>query len=392
MTEATAIQAAHVEGAMNVAELSDILDVGCLVIDRNYEIKVWNSWLASASGRSAQDVVGRNLFELFPGLKGTARQQALDRALAGEAVMLAHVFHEYFLDLPTPAGFDSFERMQQSTRILPVLSAEQVTGAVVVIQDVSERVHRERDLTEARVQAETASRAKSDFLASVSHELRTPLTAILGYADLLDSHIGGTLTATQTEHVNRIVAGTWHLIKIIDEILSFSRAEAQKYELVLERVNVCDVAHQATALLEALVREKGLEFDVRVPNTPVMVHTDALRLRQILLNVIGNAVKFTDRGRVSVDMRESGTWLTVVVSDTGPGIPPHMHRAVFEPFVQADQSNTRKKGGTGLGLALSRKLAELLGGELTLEKSDANGTTFMLRLPMQSVEPVEPGA
>ena len=368
---------------MTITELGDVLDVGCVIVDRHFTIKGWNEWLTAASGHTAHEVLGKNLFTLFPSLKGTARERALQRVLHGESVMLAHHFHECFLELAPPAGSEDVPRMQQSTRIVPLMEDGAVAGAVVLIEDVTERVTRERDLNTAREKAETASKAKSEFLASISHELRTPLTAILGYADLLESQIAGELNPGQAEHVGRIISGTWHLIKIIDEILSFSRAEAQKYEVVLERLNVSEILQQAVALLEPLVREKGLRFHVHVPSSPIVIPTDALKLRQILLNVIGNAVKFTEHGSITIELNEHAGWVNISVTDTGPGIPPRFHTAVFEAFVQVDQSNTRKKGGTGLGLALSRSLAELLGGRLILKKSDEKGTEFLLQLPVQ---------
>lgn len=381
-----------VKSAMTVAELGDVLDVGCVIVDRRLDIVAWNDWLAAASGQTASEVIGKNLLALYPALQGSSSERALQRVLHGESVVLAHHFHECFLELPPPPSSEDMQRMQQSTRIVPLMDDGQVSGAVVLIQDVTERVTRERDLNAAREKAEMASKAKSEFLASISHELRTPLTAILGYADLLDSQIAGELNPGQAEHVGRIISGTWHLIKIIDEILSFSRAEAHKYEVVLERVNVIDTLQQAVALLEPLVREKGLHFFVHTPTSPVVIPTDALKLRQILLNIIGNAVKFTEVGSITVELNEHAGWVNISVTDTGQGIPPRFHSSVFEAFVQVDQSNTRKKGGTGLGLALSRSLAELLGGRLVLKKSDEKGTEFLLQLPTQRPPQPEPRA
>ena len=186
----------------------------------------------------------------------------------------------------------------------------------------------------------------------------------------------------QQDHLSRITAGTWHLIKIIDEILSFSRVEARKYELAPESVNVSDIVNQTTALLQQQAASKGISLDIQLPNSPVFIVTAALKVRQILLNVIGNAIKFTEYGSVNVQLRTDETSVYCSISDTGPGIPERMHSLVFEPFVQADQSATRAKGGTGLGLALSRSLAELLGGSLTLIRSNSSGSQFLLTLPI----------
>jgi signal transduction histidine kinase len=276
------------------------------------------------------------------------------------------------------------DAMQQSARVVPH-TWNGISGALVLVQDVTERVVREKELGDAKEAAETASKVKSEFLAAISHELRTPLTAILGYADLLQTEIAGPLSNVQREHLERITAGTWHLIKIIEQILSFSRVEAQKYEVTLEPVNVPDIINQTVALLQQQAAEKGVSLDVQIAEPSLVIETDPLKLRQILLNLLGNAIKFTDKGAITVEARSTGRALKIRIIDTGSGVPQRMHNLIFEPFVQADQSTTRAKSGTGLGLALSRSLTELLGGELVLESSGPEGSVFRLQLPVHQI-------
>jgi signal transduction histidine kinase len=273
--------------------------------------------------------------------------------------------------------------MLQSARVIPYVFEDGTSGAVALIQDVTERVTREHELIGIKDQAESASKAKSEFLAAMSHELRTPLTAILGYADLLQGEIGGTLSELQHDHVTRIMAGTWHLIRIIDEILSFSRVEAKKYDVQVDPVDVHDIVEQSIAMLQQQAALKGVPIVTDVPDN-LVIHTDALKLRQILVNLLGNAVKFTDRGSITIQARADDGELRCHVMDTGTGVPQHMQALIFEPFVQADQSATRSKGGTGLGLALSRGLAELLGGSLVLARTGPEGSEFVLTLPLRS--------
>jgi signal transduction histidine kinase len=384
IVQSKAVRTPLFAATQTLLETADVLETGCLAVDSKLVVRGWNHWLESASEIPASDAIGRAVTEVFELNEESIAVRSLRRAVAGEAVVLAHRFHGYMVPLPPPPGFSRTEYMQQSARVLPHIFESGEAGAIALIEDVTERVVRERDLNEAKDRAESASKAKSEFLAAISHELRTPLTAILGYTDLMQSRIGGPLTQVQQDHLSRITAGTWHLIKIIDEILSFSRVEAKKYELSLESVNISDIVNQTTALLQQQAISKGISLDIQLPNSPAIITTDPLKVRQILLNVIGNAIKFTEHGSVTVQLRVDAASVVCVVTDTGPGIPEAMHQLVFEPFVQADQSITRAKGGTGLGLALSRSLAELLGGDLTLQRSDRTGSQFLLILPLHA--------
>lgn len=368
-------------------DAADILQVGCVATDEDLVITGWNRWMEAATGQSAAHAVGKKLTTVFPELVETPAERAFHRALGGESVVFSHSFHQYLLPLPAPSGFGEFKSMQQSARIVPLMSEGSVGGVIALIEDVTERVARERALDEAKERAEAANKTKSDFLAAMSHELRTPLTAILGYADLLDSEIVGQLNEPQKEHLHRMVAGAWHLINIIEEILTFSRIEAQQYEISLAPTDVALIVKDVVSLLENQAGMKGLSIDLQLPGQPTLVETDAQRVKQILVNVIGNAIKFTDNGKVGVKLDLDDDWVRIAVTDTGPGIPEQYKNAVFEPFVQVDQSYTRRKGGTGLGLPLSRSLAELVGGSLVLESAPGKGATFVIKLPMKKVKP-----
>ena len=365
-------------------EIADVLETGCVLVDQTLTIHGWNRWMESASGVSAADAIGKKITDVTAVDENSIAIRSLRRALNGESVVLSHQFHHFMFPFPPPAGFVKLDAMQQSARVVPHTWSG-ITGALVLVQDVTERVVRENELGDAKEAAETASKAKSEFLAAISHELRTPLTAILGYADLLQTEIAGPLSNVQREHLERITAGTWHLIKIIEQILSFSRVEAQKYEVTLEPVNVPDIINQTVALLQQQAAEKGVSLDVQIAEPSLVIETDPLKLRQILLNLLGNAIKFTDKGAITVEARSTGRALKIRIIDTGTGVPQRMHKLIFEPFVQADQSTTRAKGGTGLGLALSRSLTELLGGELILESSGPEGSVFRLQLPVHQI-------
>jgi PAS domain S-box-containing protein len=253
---------------------------------------------------------------------------------------------------------------------------------LVVSRDVTARKAAAEELRSARDAAEAASRAKSQFLAVMSHELRTPLTGIIGFADLLGSDIGGTISDKQRAQIARIKSGAWHLVSIIEEILTFSRMEAGKEGVSLQRVNLARCVRESVELLYPQAADKGIELRVVGDGLDVEIETDAGKLRQMMLNLAGNAVKFTERGVVEISIECASPDVVVRVRDTGSGIPADKVERIFEPFVQVDQTNTRTKGGTGLGLTVCRSLAQLLGGDLTLEESaPGKGSTFALRLP-----------
>ncbi|HEX9108832.1 MAG TPA: ATP-binding protein [Longimicrobiales bacterium] len=234
----------------------------------------------------------------------------------------------------------------------------------------------------ARAEAEAANLAKMQFLAVMSHELRTPLTAIIGYADLIVGGVGGRPAESHVQYVERIKGSAWHLLHLIEGILAFARVEAGKETTTIERADIVRVAYEALALVQAQAQSSGLELVVQVPET-LAAPTDHEKLRQILANLLANAVKFTRQGRVELRVERSGDYAFCYVSDTGPGIAPEHLARIFEPFVQVDQSPTRKVGGTGLGLAIARHFAELIGAELTVTSELGVGSRFTVKVPLQ---------
>ena len=229
---------------------------------------------------------------------------------------------------------------------------------------------------------ESSNLAKTRFLSVISHELRTPLTAIVGYTDLLASGVWGPLDPRQREQVARIHAATWHVVSIIDEILVFARTEEGRERVHLEEADVIRIAHESTDMLRPQADAKGIAVRNMGPVTPVMVPTDPGKLRQILVNLVGNAVKFTDAGEVALEVAAGPAEIVFRVSDTGPGIAEDRLDDIFEPFTQVDMSSTRTRGGTGLGLTVSRRLARLLGGDVSVTSKVGEGSTFTVRLPL----------
>jgi signal transduction histidine kinase len=256
------------------------------------------------------------------------------------------------------------------------------SARVVHAADLQRAQFLERE-QEARREAETANRTKGDFLAVMSHELRTPLSAIIGYQELLADGITGPVTELQRHQLGRIKVSARHLLELIDEILTYSRAEAGKEEVQYEVTAVNTMVDDAASLIEPLAADKHVALSVVRLDTPLDIRTDPRKVRQVLVNLLSNAVKFTDaEGAVSLRAHRDGDTLELTISDTGIGIEPDHLDRIFDPFWQVEQKATRRAGGTGLGLSVSRRLARLLGGDVLVTSEPGKGSSFTVLLPV----------
>jgi signal transduction histidine kinase len=258
------------------------------------------------------------------------------------------------------------------------------TEMVAQMQVINERLLlaalREEDLTQ---QARVASETKSVFLATMSHELRTPLTAIIGYEELLDAGITGPVTAAQQAQLARIKASAAHLLALIDEVLSIARIDTGREQTRVGRFDVRLLCDQVSVLVAPLVRDKKLTLRIVPPERRIALESDSVKVRQILVNLVGNAIKFTDAGEVSLSVQEGSGDVQFRVSDTGVGIRREHLDRIFDDFWQVEQRPTRTAGGSGLGLAISRRLARMIGGDITVDSVYGVGSTFVLRVPLQ---------
>ena len=233
------------------------------------------------------------------------------------------------------------------------------------------------------LQLERANRLKSEFLASVSHELRTPMNAIIGYTKLMLDGLDGEMTAQQQTDLFRVAQAADNLLGLINGLLDLAKIEAGKMELNVEEVNITEVTDEALELVRPHADEKGLQVRALIPTGLPNVWADRARVRQVLANMLANAVKFTERGTVSVGATAAEGWVTVSVSDTGVGISPEAQAYVFDEFRQADSSTTRRYGGTGLGLAISKRLVTLHGGRIWVDSEVGRGSSFHFTLPIR---------
>ncbi len=257
--------------------------------------------------------------------------------------------------------------------------AESLERAEALLQE-RDRARAEAD--EARHAAQEANEAKGRFLSVISHELRTPLGAIGGYAALLKEGIRGPLTDGQREYIERIRRSQQHILRLVDELLDLAKIESGQFVLKLAPVPVQAVLESVYTMIEPQIRASELRLEVPLAHPTLVLHADRERVEQIVLNLLSNAVKFTPPGgvvRITATSAEDKVCLRV--QDTGVGIPPGKLEAVFEPFVQVEPSQPRAGRGTGLGLAISRELARVMNGDLTVESTRGQGSTFTITLP-----------
>jgi PAS domain S-box-containing protein len=362
-----------------VTNATDIITI----LDPDGIIRYESPPIARILGYGQDELVGRNAFDLVHPEDREATWAAYAEALE-DARLVPTVEFRF-------RHADGSWRWLESTGT-NLLADPDVAGFVVNSRDVTERKRAEAELRAALEAAQAANRATSQFLAMMSHELRTPMQAVLGYADLLLAGPESSLTAEQREDLEAIRRGAGRMIALVKQILDLSRLDAGRWECVAEPVDVAkavalvrrDVAPQAAA--------SGLGLCVELPPDLPPVRADEEGLHQVLLNLVGNAVKFTERGGVRVSARTEDDRVAITVSDTGIGISPEALPYIFDEFRQADSRLSRRHGGAGLGLAIAKKLADQMGGCIGVESQVGVGSAFTLRLPVAASPGFAPDA
>lgn len=279
----------------------------------------------------------------------------------------------------------------------PLIAHDNILGVIAVTRDddappfTAREIHRLRAISDYAAlalwkaelldRAHAADRAKSRFLATVSHELRTPLTALAGYEELLADQVIGPLSDTQLDVLERMRSVTNHLAAVIEEVLAFSSLDEGRETVRPTDFLAADIVRATASVIEPLARQKELDFRVTLPVAPIRMTSDVDKIRQILVNLAGNAVKFTDRGEVQLVLQRGDGEVLIQVVDSGIGIATVDVDRLFKPFAQLDTTLTRRHGGTGLGLYIARGLAELLGGRIEVRSEVGKGSCFTLILP-----------
>jgi PAS domain S-box-containing protein len=360
-----------------------VRDYAIFMLDTAGYIASWNQGAMRIKGYDADEIIGRH-FSVF---------------YTPEAVAVGHPQHE--LEVAKRDG--RFEEegwrlrkdgsMFWANVVLTAVRDEtgELIGFAKVTRDLTERRNAEqRAIADARrlAESETANAAKAEFLTAMSHELRTPLNAIGGYTELLSLGLGGPITAEQVDYLERIRRSQQHLMGIISDLLNFSRIEGGHLTYELAPVPLGDVIRTVVALVEPQAQSKGVALVIELPDEDCIALADRSKVDQILLNLLSNAVKFTNPGgNVKVKCQTREQQASIIVSDTGLGIPSDKLDAIFEPFVQLGRSLSSAHEGTGLGLAISRDLARAMNGNLSVVSQPGVGSTFTLILPRPLAAP-----
>jgi len=332
-------------------------------------------------------------------LFGWSRDELLDQPielLVPERYSARHPDHRHrFFSEPRTrsmgAGLDLYGLRKDGSEFpveisLSPLETEEGLYVSSAIRDVTERKRIERALRDKNLELENAALVKDRFLASMSHELRTPLNAIIGFTGTLLMQLPGPLNTEQEKQLRIVQTGARHLLSLINDLLDVAKLSANKASFNIETLDCRSVVGDVAATLEPEAQRKGLAFAVQVPPDAVPLRTDRRALSQILINLVGNAIKFTQQGGVEVSLEQvasptQANPVRVRVHDTGPGIPAQEQSRLFEAFSRVESAERRHHEGTGLGLHLSRKLAEALGGSVGFESTEGQGSTFTLELP-----------
>ncbi|MFN8457583.1 MAG: histidine kinase N-terminal 7TM domain-containing protein [Anaerolineae bacterium] len=337
---------------------------GMIALDLAGQVVDINSAAQQIIGKAASQAIGRPAAEVFG-----ARPDLVER--------YRHV--TVALD-EIQEGEDYYELRLSSLRN----RRGNIIGRVIILRNITERKQAETALALARDQALEASRLKSQLMSRVSHELRTPLGAILGYAEMLHDSINGTLEPWQRQALSEIIASTHDLTNLVNELLFEIQLDARSVKLHLAPFTPQEMLGKVETQMAILAHNKGLKFTTAIaPDLPARLVGDEIRLRQILINLIGNAIKFTQTGAIQAQLyRYNAEHWAMEVCDTGLGIPTEAQQYIFEPFHQVDGSITREHGGAGLGLSIVKQLTTLMGGHIIVESAIGNGSTFTIVLPL----------
>jgi len=364
---------------LRIRTIMDNVGEGIITLDERGVIESFNHAASVIFGYSNEEAVGANIKILMPTEMQAAHDAGMKRYLSGGEPT---VVGRKSVELP---GLHKSGKTFFLELAINAINIENKHLFVGIVRDITERKRADLELRTAMERAELANQAKSEFVANMSHEIRTPLNAVLGMAELLTRT---ELSADQQKYLEMISSSGKSLLSILNDVLDFSKIEAGRMELSPTQFRLGDVMHSLATIMSVNAGDKNLELAIGIePDVPKIFIGDAHRLQQILVNLVGNAIKFTEHGEVSVLVKTvardtNNIQLHFCVSDTGIGMTQEQQDRLFSPFTQADSSMTRKFGGTGLGLTISRRLAELMGGKIEISSILGKGSEFAVRVPL----------
>ncbi len=337
------------------------------------------------------DIARKNMEDIVTLAQQRARQKLLLFSLSAIAIMmlmmLLSVKTANHISRDITDKINLMKRLAQGDRSIPIADCERPDEIGVLSTGIQAFKESLLEADRARDNAETANQAKSAFLANMSHELRTPMNAIIGYSEMLIEDAEDYGTEQAVPDLDKIRSAGNHLLSLINNILDLSKIEANKMELNLETFNLKDLMRETLVTVQPLVNKNHNSLETQIADDISEIYADRTKVKQALLNLLSNASKFTEDGRIRVEAelatKENREWVDIRVCDTGIGISPEQQEKVFHDFMQADSSTTRRYGGTGLGLAISKRFCQMMGGDITLVSTVGEGSTFTLSLPLK---------
>jgi two-component system sensor histidine kinase/response regulator len=388
LAEMRVLATSQIEQARQAEQFRQLLESsgeGILGIDALGQCTFINRCGEDLLGVPGQDILGRNLAELIHFRKENDSTPGVEEAAIFSAFREGRECRVTGEDLRRKDG-SSFPAEYSSH---PMGEGGTIQGAVITFNDISERLRAEEEARKAHV-AEAANRTKSEFLANMSHELRTPLNSVIGFANILMKNKPGNLRDQDLTYLGRILDNGKHLLSLINQVLDLAKVEAGRMEVELVAVQLPQLVGETLTAVEGNLKNRDVHLVSDVPDPLAPLRTDFIKLKQILINLVGNALKFTDKGSVTIRVRaRPGDHLPVAIEviDTGVGIPADKIDKVFQAFQQADNTTSRKYGGTGLGLTIARSLSELLGYHIEVESEVGKGSTFRIVLSPAGSKP-----
>ena len=366
--------------------IESVRDYALFILDSGGHVATWNIGAERLKGYKPSEIIGQHFSKFYPPEDIDSRKPERELEIA---IREGRVEDE------------GWRLKKDGTRFwanVVITALREKNGSLVgfakVTRDLTERRRSElKAIDDARriAESEAANKAKADFLTAMSHELRTPLNAIGGFAELLSLEIHGPVTEQQREDLGRITASQRHLLGIINDILNFSRVEAGRIEYSIEDVDLSETIKRVHNMIHPLAESKGVELIEEECPPGICAVADVAKTEQILVNLLSNAVAFTEKGFIGIGCGYADDAVWIRVRDTGTGIPEDKLQSIFEPFVQVGRSLTTSHRGTGLGLAISRDLARGMNGDLTVQSTMEKGSAFTLWLPKRGRKKAFPG-
>lgn len=354
---------------------------GIITIDQKGIIQSFSASAERIFGYFSDEVIGRNVKILMPKEVALEHDYYLEKYILGEPSTIVGTIR--IVDAKRKDG--SIFKMDLRVEVIELGDGEVMY--IGTTRDITIQLQMEAEVNKAREDAMAANAAKSAFLANMSHELRTPMNAIIGYSEMLAEDADDDGLDDMHEDLQKITAAGKHLLSLINDVLDLSKIEAGKMELYIEAFNVSDVANEVADTAQNLVKTNGNTLVVEIGEGLEKLDGDLTKTRQMLFNLISNAAKFTENGTITLAVEKyenrGSDWVRFSVSDTGIGIPADKLDKIFQEFSQADDSTTRNYGGTGLGLSLTRRFAQMMGGDIRVESEEGRGSSFIIEIPMK---------